>query len=110
MHIDVVLAVVGALGVVVAAISSTMRRLPLSEPLLGLLAGVLLGPQLLDALPIAPVTVEHGLFHELARILLAVSVMAVALMRLSEGARSCSSKVPTRGRVHCSGCRVPVVA
>ncbi|WP_413766839.1 cation:proton antiporter [Rhodococcus pyridinivorans] len=79
MHIDVVLAVVGALGVVVAAISSTMRRLPLSEPLLGLLAGVLLGPQLLDALPIAPVTVEHGLFHELARILLAVSVMAVAL-------------------------------
>ncbi|TWH16114.1 NhaP-type Na+/H+ and K+/H+ antiporters, partial [Rhodococcus rhodochrous J45] len=79
MHIDVVLAVVGGLGVIVAAISSAMRRLPLSEPLLGLVAGVLLGPQLLDALPIAPVTVEHGLFHELARVLLAVSVMAVAL-------------------------------
>ncbi|MGA4688691.1 cation:proton antiporter [Rhodococcus sp. AB351] len=79
MHIDVVLAVVGGLGVIVAAISSTMRRLPLSEPLLGLVAGILLGPQLLDAVPITPVTEEHGLFHELARILLAVSVMAVAL-------------------------------
>lgn len=79
MYVDVVLTVVGALGVVVAAISSTMRRLPLSEPLLGLLAGVLLGPQLFDALPIAPVTADHGLFHELARVLLAVSVMAVAL-------------------------------
>ncbi|MDF6102877.1 cation:proton antiporter [Gordonia hongkongensis] len=79
MYVDVVLTVVGALGVVVAAISSAMRRLPLSEPLLGLLAGVLLGPQLLDVLPIAPVTVDHGLFHELARVLLAVSVMAVAL-------------------------------
>ncbi|MGW0021588.1 hypothetical protein ACWDUD_25010 [Rhodococcus sp. NPDC003382] len=32
------------------------------------------------------------------------------MMRLSEGARLCSTKVPTRGRVHCSGCRVPVVA
>lgn len=55
MYVDVVLTVVGALGVVVAAISSAMRGLPLSEPLLGLLAGVLLGPQLLDVLPIAPV-------------------------------------------------------
>lgn len=79
MRIDVLLTVVGVLGVVVAAMSSAMRRLPLSEPLLGLIAGIVLGPQLLGALPIEPVTVEHGLFHELARILLAISVMAVAL-------------------------------
>ena len=32
------------------------------------------------------------------------------MMRLSECARLCSTKVPTRGRFHCSGCLVPVVA
>lgn len=79
MRIDVLLTVVGTLGVVVAAMSSALRRLPLSEPLLGLIAGIVLGPQLLGALPIAPVTLEHSLFHEFTRILLAISVMAVAL-------------------------------
>lgn len=40
----------------------------------------------------------------------AALVVMDVMMRLSEGARLCSTKVPTRGRVHCSGCRVPVVA
>lgn len=79
MSIDIVLATVGVLGVGVAALSAKMRRLPLSEPLLGLAAGVLLGPYVLDVLSLPPLTVEHGLLHETSRILLAVSVMAVAL-------------------------------
>ncbi|MFC4373409.1 cation:proton antiporter [Nocardia halotolerans] len=79
MELDVVLAVVGCLGVVVAAISAAMRRLPLSEPLLGLTAGVLLGPELLGVLALEPLTAEASTLHEAARMLLAISVMAVAL-------------------------------
>ncbi|PRC62011.1 sodium:proton exchanger, partial [Mycobacterium sp. ITM-2017-0098] len=45
MELDVVLSVVGLLGVVVASVSAKMRSLPVSEPLLGLLAGIVLGPQ-----------------------------------------------------------------
>lgn len=79
MVIDIVLAAVGVLGVGVAALSAKMRRLPVSEPLLGLGTGVLLGPYVLDVLTVPPLTVEHALLHETSRILLAVSVMAVAL-------------------------------
>jgi NhaP-type Na+/H+ or K+/H+ antiporter len=79
MGIDVVLAAVGLIGVVVAALSAKMRRLPVSEPLLGLVAGIVIGPQLLGAFLLPPVTEEHSLLHEVSRILLAVSVMAVAL-------------------------------
>ena len=67
MGTDVLLTVIGVLGVGVAALSAKMRRLPISEPLLGLAGGVLIGPQVLDVV------------HEISRILLAVSVMAVAL-------------------------------
>jgi sodium/hydrogen antiporter len=76
---DVMLAVVGALGVLVAALSARIRRLPVSEPLLGLLAGVLLGPAVLGALHLPPVTSDHATLHEVAELLLAVSVMGVAL-------------------------------
>lgn len=79
MELDVVLAIVGIVGVAVAAISAAMRRLPLSEPLLGLTAGVLLGPAVLGVLTPAALTAEPATLHEAARILLAISVMAVAL-------------------------------
>jgi sodium/hydrogen antiporter len=79
MTLDVMLAVVGALGVLVAALSARIRRLPVSEPLLGLLAGVLLGPAVLGALDLPPVTRDHATLHEVAELLLAVSVMGVAL-------------------------------
>lgn len=79
MGIDIVLAATGFLGVLVAAASSKMRRLPISEPLLGLLAGALLGPAVLDVLRVPALTDEHSALHEVSRILLAVSVMAVAL-------------------------------
>ncbi|MDY6869183.1 MAG: cation:proton antiporter [Actinomycetota bacterium] len=79
MGIDILLATVGLLGVVVAALSATMRRLPISEPLLGLVAGMLIGPYVLDLVHLPALTDEHSLLHEASRVLLAVSVMAVAL-------------------------------
>lgn len=79
MTLDVLLAVVGLLAVVVATMSAKMRSLPLSEPLLGLVAGVLLGPQCIGVLSISTLVVEQSVLHEMSRILLAISVMAVAL-------------------------------
>lgn len=77
--LDIFLVAVGALAVVIAAVSQRLRRLPLSEPLLGLAAGVVLGPALLGALELPTIVAEHGPLHEGARVLLAISVMSVAL-------------------------------
>lgn len=79
MALNVILAVVGALGAVVAALSARMRRLPVSEPLLGLLVGIILGRQVTGALPLPSLLDNHPLLHEPTRVLLAISVMAVAL-------------------------------
>lgn len=79
MELDIILAAVGLLGVVVATMSAKMRRLPVSEPLLALVAGVVLGPQVSGLLTIPTLTAEQSLLHEATRILLAISVMAVAL-------------------------------
>ncbi|MCF6386116.1 cation:proton antiporter [Mycobacterium sp. MBM] len=79
MKLDVLLAVVGLLAVIVATVSAKMRSLPISEPLLGLLTGILLGPQFFDVLSISTLVDEQTVLHEMSRILLAISVMAVAL-------------------------------
>jgi len=79
MTLDLLLITVGALGVLVAALSARIRRLPVSEPLLAVVVGVLVGPEVLDALPLPPITTEHATVHEAARILLAISVTGVAL-------------------------------
>ncbi len=73
------LSVVGLLGVVVASASARMRRLPISEPMLGLLAGIVLGPQVIGVLSIPTMAAGQPMLHEASRILLAISVMAVAL-------------------------------
>ncbi|MDT0278039.1 cation:proton antiporter domain-containing protein [Blastococcus goldschmidtiae] len=79
MMIDLLLVVAGLLGIGIAALSTRLRRLPISEPLVGLLAGIALGPELLDLLEVAPLTEDHTWVHTAARLLLAVSVMAIAL-------------------------------
>jgi len=79
MTLDVLLVTVGALGVLVAALSARIRRLPVSEPLLALLVGVLVGPEVLGALPLPTITTEHATVHDATRILLAISVTGVAL-------------------------------
>ncbi|WP_149361419.1 cation:proton antiporter domain-containing protein [Lolliginicoccus suaedae] len=89
MSIDIVLAAVGILGMLVATISARMRRLPLSEPLLALVVGVLLGPAVLGALPIKPLTSEQAFLHDASGVLLAISVMAVALRYPLSVVRAC---------------------
>lgn len=77
--LDLLLVVVGTLGVLVAALSARIRRLPLSEPLLALTAGVLVGPEALGIVDLPPITSDHATIHEASRVLLAISVMGVAL-------------------------------
>jgi NhaP-type Na+/H+ or K+/H+ antiporter len=77
--IDVVLLTGGLLAGVVAALSERLRRLPVSEPLLGLLAGILLGPSVAGLIDLRPLTEDHTWLHSATRILLAISVMSVAL-------------------------------
>ena len=79
MTIDVLLVAAGILALGVAALSSRLRRLPVSEPLVALLVGIAIGPGALDLLPVAPVTDDHTWLHTATRLLLAISVMSVAL-------------------------------
>lgn len=79
MLIDVVLVAAGVLGLVVAALSGRLRRWPVSGPVLALALGALLGPDLLGLLAVAPLTEDTTWLHTAARLLLAISVMAVAL-------------------------------
>ncbi|NED97039.1 sodium:proton exchanger [Phytoactinopolyspora alkaliphila] len=79
MTMDTVLTAIGVLGAVVASLSARIRRLPVSEPLMGLLIGILLGRQVSGLLPLPTLLDDHALIHEATRLLLAVSVMSVAL-------------------------------
>lgn len=76
---DVVLVVVGVVGALIAGLSARIKHLPVTEPLLALTAGILLGPAVLDVLPWKVPSLTDVPLHEGTRVLLAVSVMAVAL-------------------------------
>ncbi|MGY1842765.1 cation:proton antiporter domain-containing protein [Modestobacter sp. SYSU DS0875] len=71
-------ALVGSLAVALAALSSKMRELPFSEPLLAMVLGVVVGPQVLGLVEVAE-HVRSTLVEEMARVLLAVSLIGVAL-------------------------------
>ena len=77
--LDLLLAVVGALGVVIVALSARLHRWPVSEPLLALVAGVVLGPAVTGVLDVPDIVAEHSTLHSGAEILLGISVMGVAL-------------------------------
>ncbi|WP_037648718.1 cation:proton antiporter [Streptomyces flavidovirens] len=77
--VDTLLTVAGALALVVAALSALIQRIPLSGPLLALLTGIVFGPAVLGVIDLPTVMEGHEELHEVSRILLAVSVMAVAL-------------------------------
>ncbi|SNR46225.1 cation:proton antiporter domain-containing protein [Blastococcus mobilis] len=79
MTTDLLLLVGGLIALGVAALSERLRRLPVSEPLLGLLAGIALGPAVAGLLDVRPLTEDHTWLHTATRLLLAISVMAVAL-------------------------------
>ena len=77
--LDLLLAAVGALGVVIVALSARLTRWPVSEPLIALAGGVVLGPAVLGVLDVPDILAEQSTLHSGAEILLAVSVMGVAL-------------------------------
>ncbi|MFV0131937.1 cation:proton antiporter [Streptomyces sp. HMX87] len=86
--VDTLLTVAGALALVVAALSALIQRLPLSGPLLALLTGIVFGPAVLGVIDLPTVVEGHKELHEVSRILLAVSVMAVALRYPMNAVRS----------------------
>ncbi len=71
-------ALVGSLAVVLAAMSTRVRDLPFSEPLLALVLGVVVGPEVLGLVHV-PEDQRSQLMTEVARVLLAVSLMGVGL-------------------------------
>lgn len=77
--LDLLLAAVGALGVVIVAMSARMRHWPVSEPLLALVAGIVLGPGGAGIIDLPSFTDQPSMLHRPAEILLAISVMGVAL-------------------------------
>ncbi|WP_149552203.1 cation:proton antiporter [Streptomyces marokkonensis] len=77
--LNVLLTTFGALALVVAALSKRIERAPLTAPLLALLTGVAVGPAGAGVLDLPTVAEGHKELHEACRLLLAVSVMAVAL-------------------------------
>ncbi|CCG03836.1 cation:proton antiporter [Blastococcus saxobsidens] len=79
MTVDVLLAAAGALALLAAAWSDWFRRLPISEPLLALAIGIVLGPAVLGAVDVPALLEDHAWLHTAARLLLAISVMSVAL-------------------------------
>jgi sodium/hydrogen antiporter len=76
--LDLWLAIGAGLAVLISAISRKLDRLPLSEPLVGLTVGVLVGPQLLG-LVVLPEARQLPLLAMAAELTLAIALMAIAL-------------------------------
>lgn len=76
--LDLALALVGVLALTLAAGGGWLDRVPLSGPLLALLVGIVVGPDVLDLLGVPPAD-EIQVLHTASRLTLAVSLMAVAL-------------------------------
>ncbi len=76
--LHVAYAAVGSLAVVLAALSSRIRSLPVSEPLLALVLGVLVGPAVFGWVAV-PEGERSSLLLEVGRGLLAVSLIGVGL-------------------------------
>ncbi|MEV0889092.1 hypothetical protein AB0J03_35550 [Streptomyces microflavus] len=70
--LHVPLTVVGSLALVVAALSRWVQRAPLSAPLLALVTGVVVGPEMLGVLDLPTVLEGHEELHEFSRLLLAI--------------------------------------
>jgi sodium/hydrogen antiporter len=75
--LDLWLAVGAGLGVLISAISRKIDHLPLSEPLVGLVVGVLLGPWALGLIELP--AGERSILSRAAEITLAIALMAIAL-------------------------------
>jgi sodium/hydrogen antiporter len=87
MSVDVAFIVVGASILALGLPSNIIKRLWLSVPLLALLAGVLLGPEVLGVLQPGRLRGERKVLEELARVTLAVSLVGTALQITREDLR-----------------------
>ena len=79
MSTDAVLIVMGAAILGFGLPSTIVKRLWLSVPLLALVAGVLLGPEVLAVLRPDTLAENHKVLEELARVTLAVSLVGTGL-------------------------------
>ena len=79
MSVDTVLVVVGATILTLGLPSTLLKRIWLSVPLLALVTGVVLGPQALGVVDPGRLHGEHKALEELARVTLAVSLVAAGL-------------------------------
>jgi len=78
-ELNIALAAVGGLVLLLGLLSGLIRRSILSEPLVALLVGVLLGPAALGLLDPAGWGSRETILEEAARLTLAISLMGVAL-------------------------------
>lgn len=83
-ELNLALLVVGGLILVIGLLSGLVRRSLLSEPLVALLVGVLLGPLALGVLDVARWGSQETILEQAARLTLAIGLMGVAL-RLPKG-------------------------
>jgi NhaP-type Na+/H+ or K+/H+ antiporter len=86
MTVPLLFALVGGLAVVLGVVSRPLRDLPLTEPLLALALGVLVGPGGLGLVSLAPAVGEETL-RLTAELAVAIAVMAAALRVSSEDLR-----------------------
>jgi NhaP-type Na+/H+ or K+/H+ antiporter len=83
-ELNLALLVVGGLILVIGLLSGLIRRSFLSEPLLALLIGIVLGPYALGLLDVAGWGSQEAILEQAARLTLAIGLMGVAL-RLPRG-------------------------
>jgi len=93
MSVDVVLIVVAGAILALGLVSSSLKRMWLSVPLLALAAGVVLGPEVLGVLEPETLGREDRVLEELARVTLSISLVATGLQMTREDLRVNSSRV-----------------
>lgn len=82
MQLNVSLAIAGALILAISLVSERMKHLPVSEPIVAVLLGLLIGPAGFDIIDLRTWGDQHTILEEAARITLAVGLMGIGL-RLS---------------------------
>jgi len=87
MSVDVVLMVMAGAILALGLVSSLLKRVWLSAPLLALGVGVLLGPEVLGVLEPEAFGAEDRVLEELARVTLSISLVATGLQITREDLR-----------------------
>lgn len=82
--LNIALLTIGGLVLVIGLLSDPLKRSLLSLPMIGLLAGILLGPGVSGLLDVAKWGNQHLILEEAARLTLGIALMGVAL-RLPKG-------------------------